>query len=142
MVVVDRLSKMVHFVPTTTTATAVDTARLLVDHVVKLHGQPPSAPLYYDDEGLPWHEVEDVLQHKELKRGKRTVFQYLIKWKGYGHEHNTWEPEANLKNCPELLTDYWASVRSKDDAKQHKKKDKARKRVKAKRTGKLKRTVA
>ena len=37
MVVVDRLSKMVHFVPTTTTATAVDTARLLVDHVVKLH---------------------------------------------------------------------------------------------------------
>ena len=65
----------------------------------------------------------------------------MTKWLGYGPEHNTWEPEVNLKNCPELLTKYWASVRSKDDAKEHKKKDKARRRVKAKRTGNLKRTI-
>jgi IS30 family transposase len=40
LVFVDRLSKMVHFVPTTTNASAEDTARLFVDNVLKLHGLP------------------------------------------------------------------------------------------------------
>ena len=69
--------------------------------------QPPKEPLFYDDAGLPWYEVEDILQHRELKRGKRSVVQYLIKWKGYGHEHNTWEPESNLN--VEALQAYWAT---------------------------------
>jgi transposase InsO family protein len=40
LVFVDRLSKMVHFVPTTTYASAKDTVRLFVDNVFKLHGLP------------------------------------------------------------------------------------------------------
>jgi len=39
-VVYDRLSKMVHFVPTTTIVTAPEVARLFIDNVVKLHGLP------------------------------------------------------------------------------------------------------
>jgi hypothetical protein len=70
--------------------------------------QPPAEPLYFDDEGQPWFEVESVLQHRELKRGKRSVTQYLIKWKGYGHEHNTWEPERNL--TASALNDYWGQT--------------------------------
>jgi transposase InsO family protein len=42
VVFVDTFSKMVHFVPTKTTATAPDTARLFFDHVFKLHGLPKS----------------------------------------------------------------------------------------------------
>ncbi|KAG8703852.1 hypothetical protein FRC09_003909 [Ceratobasidium sp. 395] len=38
--VVDRLSKMVHFIPTTSNATAVDVANLFVNYVWKLHGLP------------------------------------------------------------------------------------------------------
>ncbi|KAG8725221.1 hypothetical protein FRC09_005676 [Ceratobasidium sp. 395] len=38
--VVDRLSKMVHFIPTTSNATAVDIANLFVNYVWKLHGLP------------------------------------------------------------------------------------------------------
>ena len=68
--------------------------------------QPPTEPLFFDDEGQPWFEVESVLQHRELRRGKRSVTQYLIKWKGYGHEHNTWEPERNL--TAGALNDYWS----------------------------------
>jgi hypothetical protein len=69
--------------------------------------QPPPPPIHVDDDGELWYEVEAVLQHRELKRGKRTMTQYLIKWKGYGHEHNTWEPEKNL--TPSALRSYWDS---------------------------------
>jgi predicted aspartyl protease len=41
-VIVDKLSKMAHFIPTHTTATAPDTAKLFLHHVVKLHGVPKS----------------------------------------------------------------------------------------------------
>jgi hypothetical protein len=40
LTVVDRLSKMVRFIPTTTTATAKDVARLVFDNVVCLFGLP------------------------------------------------------------------------------------------------------
>ena len=39
-VVVDRLTKMVHLIPTRTTANAEDTAHLFIEHVLKLHGFP------------------------------------------------------------------------------------------------------
>jgi hypothetical protein len=41
LVVVDRLSKMAHFIPTTADGCdAKETARLIRDHVFKLHGTP------------------------------------------------------------------------------------------------------
>jgi len=40
LVVVDVLTKMVHFVPTTTRSSAEDAARLFFDNVWKLHGMP------------------------------------------------------------------------------------------------------
>lgn len=64
----------------------------------------PPPPLYYDD-GVPIYEVEAVLKHREVKKGKRVVKQYLIKWTGYGHEHNTWEPEKHLNQA--CLSEYW-----------------------------------
>src|SRR5437764_1091430 len=42
IVFVDTFSKMVHFAPTKTTATAPDTAQLFFDHVIRLHGLPKS----------------------------------------------------------------------------------------------------
>ncbi|KZZ93607.1 Ribonuclease H-like protein [Ascosphaera apis ARSEF 7405] len=42
MVVVDRLSKMRHFIPCHTKRSAAATAKLFVDHVWKLHGLPSS----------------------------------------------------------------------------------------------------
>lgn len=40
MVVVDRLSKMAHFIPTRDTVTGPEVARLFVDNIYKLHGMP------------------------------------------------------------------------------------------------------
>ena len=42
LTVIDRLSKMVHLIPTHQTATASDTARLVFDNVIKYHGVPDS----------------------------------------------------------------------------------------------------
>src|SRR5690349_20952584 len=42
VVFVDTFSKMTHFAPTKTTATAPDTARLFFDHIFRLHGLPTS----------------------------------------------------------------------------------------------------
>ena len=40
LVVVDKFSKMAHFIPTTTSVTSEKTARLLISHVFKHHGLP------------------------------------------------------------------------------------------------------
>jgi len=42
LVVVDRLTKMVHFIPTTEKTSAEELARLFRDNVWKLHGLPKS----------------------------------------------------------------------------------------------------
>jgi hypothetical protein len=46
--------------------------------------------------------VEKVLQHRV--RGKTTY--YLIRWKGFTRDHDTWEPEKNLKNAKDKIKDY------------------------------------
>ena len=53
-------------------------------------------------DGQEEYEVEAILSHKQLGRG----YSYLIKWKGYPSSDNSWEPEQNIVNAPELLPLY------------------------------------
>ncbi|EDW72015.2 heterochromatin protein 1D [Drosophila willistoni] len=39
--------------------------------------------------------------------------QLLIKWFGYPEEESTWEPQENMGNCIELLTDFEAELHKK-----------------------------
>jgi len=56
-------------------------------------------PIVIDGE-VEW-EVEEILD----SRWHRRRFQYLIKWKGYGHEHNSWESTSEV-SAPELTVEF------------------------------------
>jgi hypothetical protein len=71
----------------------------------------PPAPLYYADDGVPIWEVEEILAHREQKlRAGKVKRSYLIKWKGFGPESNTWQPETDISQA--ALQAYWEKVSS------------------------------
>lgn len=59
------------------------------------------------------YEVEAILDHR--KKGRRVEF--LVKWKGYDNEHNTWEPKTNLTNCQDLLVPFETKLKDQTTAK-------------------------
>ena len=65
-------------------------------------GQKPSPPQPVEIKGNEEWEVEKILQHR--KRGRKVEF--LVRWKGFGRDDDTWEPESNLGNSAELLSEY------------------------------------
>jgi hypothetical protein len=68
---------------------------------------PPPPPLLEDADGAIY-EVERVLEHREVRVGKRTKLEYKVRWKGYTPEHDSWEPEKNLVAGVDLmLKAYW-----------------------------------
>lgn len=48
------------------------------------------------------YEVERIEDARTTTKGQQ---EYLIKWKGYPHSENTWEPKKHLQ-CPELLKEF------------------------------------
>jgi len=61
--------------------------------------QPPNPPSLI-------FEVETILD--ERKNAKNEI-EYLVKWKNYPPEENSWEPEYGLRRCQILLNEYMKS---------------------------------
>src|SRR5882757_9950008 len=59
---------------------------------------PPPPPI--EIEGHPEYEVEEILNVQ--KQGKKNL-SYLVHWKGYTHEEDTWEPLENLNKSEVAL---------------------------------------
>ncbi|KAE8237293.1 hypothetical protein A4X13_0g8842 [Tilletia indica] len=92
LVVIDRLTSMVHLVPTVTTVTATEAARLVYDNVVRYHGLPSSIVSDQDPrwKSTFWQELHKLLSIRLLfstayhpqtdgstERANRTVIQIL-----------------------------------------------------------------
>jgi len=62
--------------------------------------QAPPPPIVVD--GEPEWKVEEVLD----SHWHRRRFQFLIKWKGFSREHNSWEAASDVK-APDLIAEYY-----------------------------------
>jgi hypothetical protein len=60
---------------------------------------PPTPDILNEEEQ---YEVEQIINHRHRGRG----MQYLVRWKGYTPMDNSWEPEGNLNNAPDILKRY------------------------------------
>ena len=78
-------------------------------------GSPPTDPEPVEVEGFPEFTVETILSHDlRTKRKGQQVIYYLVKWEGFGSEHNSWEPEDNLTSDGKFensaITAYWDRI--------------------------------
>jgi len=65
----------------------------------QVKGQKKEQPVPVIIEGEEEYKVEKILNKKKF-RGKD---QYLVWWKGYVAEKDTWEPRENLGNVEDLV---------------------------------------
>ena len=63
----------------------------------KSHSRPPPVSVDNQEE----YEVEEILDTRYSTRRKKQ--EYLVKWLGYPHEDNTWEPAENLTNAQKSI---------------------------------------
>ncbi|XP_073080746.1 chromodomain Y-like protein isoform X5 [Manis javanica] len=68
------------------------------------HQQEPCKP-QEEQEHVPseTNQVERIVDKRKNKKGKT---EYLVRWKGYESEDDTWEPEQHLVNCEEYIHDF------------------------------------
>ena len=79
----------------------------LVFHISLLEKADPDTPLDEHTEINPdqqeqLYEVERILAHSGHGRQQK----YFVKWDGYPHEENTWEPINNLQGVRDLIAQY------------------------------------
>ena len=56
-----------------------------------------------EDEEAPLYTIERIINHKTTKDGKK----YLIRWKGYDEDEDTWELANNIEeDAPGYVEDY------------------------------------
>jgi hypothetical protein len=56
-------------------------------------------------EGEQEYEFEKIVTHRRV--GKK--YEYLLKWKNWSDEHNSWTPEENIQDEGDL-DNYWINI--------------------------------
>ena len=79
-------------------------------------GHQPPAPTQFTLDGEPYYTVEKVLDHKDHPihpRSQKLQRMYLIKWEGYAHTDNSWEPDVVLREdslVEQMIEEYLESL--------------------------------
>ncbi|XP_017297058.1 chromodomain Y-like protein [Kryptolebias marmoratus] len=50
-----------------------------------------------------FYEVERIVDRRRTRKGK---VEYLVRWRGYSSEGDTWEPESHLSTCMTYIQDF------------------------------------
>jgi len=74
----------------------------IVRYKEQVKGQKKEEGKLIEVEGIEEWKVEKVLNKKKI----RGVEKYLIRWKGFTVEGDTWERKENLKNAEELIEEF------------------------------------
>jgi len=69
-----------------------------------------------DEGGDSSDEGEYVVERVINQRVKNGKLEYLLKWKGYDEDQNTWEPSDHL-DCPDLIEDFKERNKKKKEEK-------------------------
>lgn len=76
---------------------------------------------------LDLFQVEKIVDQRTIK-GRR---QFLVRWKGYTEESDTWEQEKEL-NCDRLIEEFLAEQEENNESEKEEEKEKPVKKTKAK----------
>jgi len=71
--------------------------------------EPPRPPPVVPEDDR--YEVEEILDHRQRKRGRRTVMEYLVRWAGYGQEDDQWVAENDIDDG--IVQEYQAKLEAK-----------------------------
>lgn len=52
------------------------------------------------------YEIEKLLDKREVRRGRGVSTEYLVRWAGYGPEHDAWYNVKDLEDSKDLVDDY------------------------------------
>ena len=78
----------------------------------------PASPPPINVEGHPEFEVDSILRSRKRPgrppRNKPHPIQYLVHWKGYTHEHDTWQNPEDLENAQDAIDDFLHHERNRN----------------------------
>jgi transposase InsO family protein len=74
-----------------------------IEPVASIQKKPPPPPPLDQGDDPPEHEVEQILRSRKWGRN----YQWRIRWRGYGPEHDTWEPPWSLTNVKKKVRDFY-----------------------------------
>ena len=74
----------------------------IVRYKEQVGGQKKEEGKLIEVEGVKEWEIEKILNKKKIRR----VEKYLVRWKGFTVEHDTWKKKEDLGNAEEVLEEF------------------------------------
>ena len=74
-------------------------------YIERLPGQTVNrpGPVFVTEEGHVEWEVDLILNSRKTKKDE---LEYLVRWKGYDEDQDTWEPEKHLENAKRKIAEF------------------------------------
>ena len=74
----------------------------IVQYKEQVGGQKKEEEKLIEIEGVKEWKIEKILNKKKI----RGVEKYLVRWKGFTVEHDTWKKKEDLENTEEVLEEF------------------------------------